>query len=64
MDYGSGYLLLLVGWFIYSLIYSYLTDKEMWEPHPVTRPQVNSRLDASEDDSFYWALMLNQRGEQ
>tara|TARA_R100000353_G_scaffold137797_1_gene97933 strand:- start:603 stop:785 length:183 start_codon:yes stop_codon:yes gene_type:complete len=59
MDYGSGYLIGLVLWFVGALIHSYLTEKDEWEAHPVTSPQVTSRH--GDDDSFYWALMLNQR---
>lgn len=59
MDYGPGYLIVVMLWFLWELVWSYYTEPEEWEPHPITRPQVNS---GSEPDTFAWAMMQNQRG--
>lgn len=60
MDYGSGYLLVFVLWFLWELVWSYYTEPEKWAPHPITRPKVSSSI---EPDAFTWAMMQNQRGD-
>ena len=60
MDYGSGYLIIVVLWFLWELVWSLHTEPDLWERHPGTRPDVSA---GSEPDAFTWAMMQNQRGD-
>ena len=60
MDYGSGYLIIVVLWFLWELVWSLHTEPDLWERHAVTRPEVSS---GSEPEAFTWAMMQNQRGD-
>ena len=44
MDYGSGYLIVVVLWFLWELVWSLHTEPELWERHPVTRSKSSSAL--------------------
>lgn len=57
MDYGSGFLIFVVVAFLFSIFASMVNEPEMWERHPVTRPEITSRHD---NDTFLWSMWANQ----
>lgn len=59
MDYGSGYLTIVLIWFFSSVIWQLLCDPEVWEPVDISKPDIGHTY-GSDNNAFVWAMMQNQ----
>lgn len=62
MDWGNGMcnlaLFLSVGYTLLSI----LLDPETWQEPDISKPALGNS--GSDDSGFYWAMMMNQRGDE